>query len=142
MNKFIEEANINIVLIIHLLIAQRKHCNPPYVKTWDSKIKQDPSKGLHYVDYVMSLVKTGKLAVLLPMACAIGNSGDIRKFKEKILEEHTLDAVFSLPPDVFHPANASVCCMVFELGKRHEKTNKETFFGYYRNDGFFKKKLR
>ncbi len=141
MNKFIEEANINIVLMNPPFNAQRKHCNPPYVKTWDSKIKQDPSKGLHYVDYVMSLVKTGKLAVLLPMACAIGNSGDIRKFKEKILEEHTLDAVFSLPPDVFHPgANASVCCMVFELGKRHEKTNKETFFGYYRNDGFFKKK--
>ena len=141
MSKFIEEANINIVLMNPPFNAQRKHCRKSYVKNWDSKIKQDPSKGLHYVDYIVSLVKTGKLAVLLPMACAIGNTGDIKKFKEKILEEHTLDAVFSFPPDVFHPgASASVCCMIFELGKRHEKTNKDTFFGYFRNDGFFKKK--
>jgi len=141
MKRFIEDANINTILMNPPFNAQRKHCSPSYVKTWDSKIRQDPSKGLHYVDYIVSLVKTGKLAVLLPMACAIGNSGDIRKFKEKILEEHTLDAVFSFPPDVFHPgASASVCCMVFELGKRHEKTDKETFFGYFRDDGFFKKK--
>ena len=30
--------------------------------------------------------------------------------------------------------------MIFNLGIRHEKSNQETFFGYFKNDGFVKKK--
>ena len=57
-----------------------------------------------------------------------------------MLEEHTLDAVFSFPIDMFYPgASAVACCMVFDLGKPHPK-NHETFFGYYREDGFEKRK--
>lgn len=87
-------------------------------------------------------VKTGKLAVLLPLACAIGTSSEVKKYKELMLEEHTLDAVFSLPNDIFHPGAAAIaCCMIFDLGTRHSKAiNKETFFGYFKNDGFVKKK--
>jgi len=63
-------------------------------------------------------------------------------YKLKMLEEHTLDAVFSLPSDMFHPgASAVACCMIFNLGTRHENAPiKETFFGYYKDDGFEKRK--
>ena len=76
------------------------------------------------------------------MQCAIGASGDVKLFKEKMLEKHTLDAVFSLPNDMFHPgASAVACCMVFNLGTRHDKAPiKETFFGYYKDDGYEKRK--
>ena len=87
-----------------------------YTETWDAKKKEDPSKGFHFVKYIADHVKTGKMAVLLPMQCAIGSpkEKEIRKFKKQMLEEHTLDAVFSLPGDVFHPGAAvAVCCMVF-----------------------------
>lgn len=59
-----------------------------------------------------------------------------------MLSEHTLYAVFTLPPDMFHPgASSNACCMVFNLGVRHEKAPiKETFFGYYKEDGFVKRK--
>ena len=62
--------------------------------------------------------------------------------KKEILKENTLDAVFTLPGDIFHPgASASVCCMIFIVGKKHsDPTNPDTFFGYYREDGFRKKK--
>lgn len=74
------------------------------------------------------------------MQCAIGTGKEIKKFKKLMLEEHTLDAVFTLPADVFHPgASVSVCCMVFTLGKRHD-SNRPTFFGYYKEDGFVKRK--
>lgn len=142
MEKFIKDANINTVLMNPPYNAQRKHCNPTYVKNWSGKIMQDQSKGFHYTHYIASLVETGKLAVLLPVNCAIGNSGDIKMFKNKMLQDHTLDAVFSFPQDVFHPgASASVCCMVFDLGVRHEKSGKETFFGYFKDDGFIKKSI-
>lgn len=138
------DAGINVVLMNPPYNAQRKHCHPDYVKTWNSKTKEDPSKGFHYVYEIAKNIKTGKLAVLLPTQCAIGSEKEveIRKFKKKMLEEHTLDAVFSFPTDMFHPgANANACCMIFNLGVRHKKAPlTETFFGYFRDDGFVKRK--
>ena len=140
--EWIKEANIDTVLMNPPYNATRKQSLPEYVATWNSNITTDPSKGLHYVYYIANLLKRGKLAVLLPMQCAIGATGDVKMFKEKMLEENTLDAVFSLPSDMFYPgANAVACCMIFNLGVRHEKSPiKETFFGYYKDDGFEKRK--
>jgi len=136
------DAGVNVVLMNPPYNAQRKHSDPDYVKTWNSKIKEDPSKGFHYVYEIAEKVKTGRLAVLLPMQCAIGTGAEIKLFKAKMLEKHTLDAVFSFPPDVFHPgASANACCMVFNLGTRHENAPVDkTFFGYFRDDGFVKRK--
>jgi len=136
------DAGVNVVLMNPPYNAQRKHSNEAYTKTWNAKIKEDPSKGFHYVYEIAEKVKTGRLAVLLPMQCAIGYDSEIKSFKKKMLEKHTLDAVFSFPPDMFHPgANALACCMVFNLGMRHENAPiKETFFGYFKDDGFTKKK--
>lgn len=135
------DSNINVVLMNPPYNAQRKHCDPEYVKTWGEKVKEDPSKGLYFVYEIAKKIKTGKLAVLLPMQCAIGTSNMIGYYKQKMLEEHTLDAVFSLPNDIFHPgASAVACCMIFTLGTRHSSSIKETFFGYYKNDGFEKRK--
>ena len=145
-DEWIKNANINVVLMNPPYNAQRVHCKESYVKTWkkDNKgkeKKEDPSKGFHYVYHIAQLVGTGKLAVLLPMQCAIGTDSEIKKFKELMLQEHHLDAVFSLPPDIFHPgASANACCMIFDLGIRHESVNEGTFFGYFKDDGFRKKK--
>lgn len=135
-------AGVNVVLMNPPYNAQKKHCDPEYVKTWKSKAKEDPSKGFHYVYEIAERIKTGRLAVLLPMQCAIGYDAEIKSFKKKMIEKHTLDAVFSLPPDMFHPgANVNACCMVFNLGIRHENAPiRETFFGYFKDDGFIKKK--
>lgn len=139
---FIERANINVVLMNPPYNAQKKFSLPSYVKNWSANTKEDPSKGFHFVYEVAKKVKTGKLAVLLPLSCAIGTTSEVKKYKELMLNEHTLDAVFSLPDDIFHPGAAAIaCCMVFDLGTRHSKAlNQETFFGYFKNDGFVKKK--
>ena len=138
---WIEGKKINTVLMNPPYNATLRDCNPEYQSKWSEK-KEDPSKGFHFVHYVASKVKTGKLAVLLPVQCAIGSSKELSEFKRKMLAEHTLDAVFTLPPDMFHPgASANACCMVFNLGVRHEKAPiKATFFGYFKEDGFIKRK--
>ena len=140
--QWIKDAHINIVLMNPPYNAQKVHCLPEYTKTWKSDTTTDPSKGFHYVYWIARQVKTGKMAVLLPMACAIGGKNkEICKFKELMLEDNTLDAVFSLPADIFHPgAMASACCMVFNLGTRHKNSTTDTFFGYFKDDGFKKKK--
>lgn len=140
--KWIEENNINVVLMNPPYNATKKFCNLDYTKTWDVKKKEDPSKGFHFVEWVAKHVSPlCKMAVLLPMQAAIGSSNDVKEFKKKMLDNYTLDAVFSLPIEMFYPGAAAVAvCMVFDLSQKHEKSNKETFFGYYRDDNFTKRK--
>lgn len=140
--QWIKNADINVVLMNPPYNASKKQCNPEYIKTWSSKKKEDPSKGFHYVEWVARHVTPNcKMAVLLPMQAAIGNSTEIRFFKEKMLDNYTLDAVFSLPDDMFYPgASAIACCMIFDLSQSHERSGRETFFGYYKDDGFVKRK--
>lgn len=136
------DVDINVVLMNPPYNAQRKHSLSTYVDNWATNKREDPSKGFHFVYEVAKKVRTGKMAVLLPMQCAISSSAEIGYFKEAMLKEHTLDAVFSLPNDIFHPgASAVACCMIFNLGVRHDRAQiKETFFGYFKEDGFEKRK--
>ncbi len=139
---WIGENNINIVLMNPPYNATRKCCDPDYTGNWDSKKKEDPSRGLHFVEWVARHVpSTCKMAVLLPMQAAIGHSGDIKEFKKRMLDSYTLDAVFSLPTEMFYPGAAAVaCCMIFDLSGRHEKSDRDTFFGYFKDDKFIKRK--
>lgn len=144
---WIKNADVNIILMNPPYNAAKKSSNPDYTKTWGSKIKQDPSKGLHFVEWVAEQVvgesgnKIAKLAVLLPMQAAIGNSSEIRSYKKKMLEKYTLEAVFSLPKEIFYPgANAVACCMIFDLSQPHNKSDRDTFFGYFKEDNFEKRK--
>ena len=131
-----------------------------YKKKWgkSKNAKEDPTKGMVFVQLVSNAVKkrnedlkkngmkaeTSKLAVLLPVAAARGTSEILRQTKEELLKDNTLEAVMTLPDDIFHPgASVNSCCMVFKLGESHVKpdgTVNKTFFGYFKNDGHKKKK--
>lgn len=143
----IKEARPNVVLMNPPYNATRNQMPSEYVETWGKDKKEDPSKGFYFVKYIIdtlnSINQQATVAVLLPVACAIGGKNkEIVQIKEKILENNTLDAVFTLPAEVFYPgASASACCMVFKVGQKHNSpTTPKTFFGYYKDDGFKKKK--
>lgn len=143
---WIKEAKPNVILMNPPYNGQRIHLPKSYVDTWAKDKKEDPSKGFYFVKYIADVLNSinhqATLAVLLPVACAIGTKGVIKEIKEQILEENTLDAVFTLPNDIFHPgATVQACCMVFKIGRKHSDiSTPNTFFGYYKNDGFKKKK--
>ena len=44
-----------------------------------------------------------------------------------------------MPDDLFHPVGVITCIMVFDAHEPHPKGYK-TFFGYFKNDGFYKTK--
>ena len=144
--EWIKEAKPNVILMNPPYNGQRIHLPKNYVDTWARDKKEDPSKGLYFVKYLADTLNSinhqAKLAVLLPVACAIGTSGEIARLKREILEENPLDAVFTLPNEIFYPgASASACCMVFKIGIKHtDISNPDTFFGYCKDDGFKKKK--
>lgn len=143
---WIKEAKPNVILMNPPYNGQRIHLPKSYVDTWARDKKEDPSKGLYFVKYIADTLNSinhqAKLAVLLHVACAIGTSGEIARLKSEILEENTLDAVFTLPNEIFYPgASASPCCMVFKIGIKHtDISNPDTFFAYCKDDGFKKKK--
>lgn len=81
---------------------------------------------MYFVKYIADILNSinhqAKLAVLLPIAYAIETSGEISRLKHEILEKNTLDAVFTLPNEIFYPGvSASACCMVFKIGTKHMK---------------------
>ena len=106
--------------------------NPPY--------SQKDHTELEFVQNMLDLlVPGGTGVVVVPMSCAIGTK--FKTEREKLFKNHTLKAVFSMPDDIFYSNNAStnVCVMVWTAHKPHDST-KQTFFGYYKNDGFVKAK--
>ena len=139
---WIKSQNINVVLMNPPYNATKKCCDPDYTKDWKPNIKEDPSKGLHFVEWVAQNVpSTCKIAVLLPMQAAIGSNEEIKKYKKKMLDKYTLEAVFSLPNEIFYPGTSSIaCCMIFDLSQSHKSSNKKTFFGYFKEDNFIKRK--
>jgi hypothetical protein len=59
--------------------------------------------------------------------------------KEKILQNHTLEAVFSMPDELFHNSNVTVVTAVLVIkAKEKHPSNYKTYFGYWKNDGFIK----
>lgn len=157
---FIKDANPDIVLMNPPYNAKPIGIPDKYKSTWGKARdgKEDPTKGMVFIHFLSDVIKemnaereknnqptkTVKLAVLLPVSAAIGTSSLITDEKIAMLEDNTLEAVFSLPNEIFYPgASASACCMLFTLGKPHVKTDgtvNETFFGYCKEDGFKKKK--
>ena len=155
--KFIMDADPDIILMNPPYNAKPIGIPATYKTTWTAKAKdgkEDPTKGFVFVHFISDVIKElndlkekagkptkqVKLAVLLPVAAAIGTSDIIEKEKIAMLENNTLEAVFTLPNEIFYPgASACACCMLFTLGKPHSE-EKETFFGYCKDDGFKKKK--
>ena len=157
---FIKSADPDIILMNPPYNAKPIGIPDKYKTNWDKAKdgKQDPTKGLVFIHFLSDVIKemndkreqqgqprkTVKLAVLLPVSAAIGTSAIITEEKKYMLDNNTLEAVFTLPNEVFYPgASVSACCMVFTLGKPHinaDGTVNETFFGYYKEDGFKKKK--
>ena len=139
--RWIENGKIDVVLMNPPYNASKSQMPKDFGKKF-GKSATDPSKGLYFVNHILKCVKgqKGRLLALLPMSCAITTSGVIMEIKKQILDNNTLDAVFSLPDEMFYPgASAVACCMVFNVGKPHPK-DYETFFGYFKEDGFEKRK--
>lgn len=105
--------------------------NPPYAKS-----KEDLHE-LRFVEHMLDSLKKGGAGVaIVPISCATAPS----MHKENLLRKHTLEAVMSMPPDLFHPVGVVTCIMVFTAGVPHSYSDRKTWFGYWRNDGFVKVK--
>ena len=105
--------------------------NPPYAKT-----KEDLHE-LRFVEHMLDALAPGGLGIaIVPVSCATQASDH----KRNILSKHTLEAVMSMPAEVFYPVGVVTCIMVFTAGTPHATSNRKSWFGYWREDGLVKVK--
>ena len=110
--------------------------NPPY------KTEKIDVEELEYVlNNVEALQAGNKCVAIVPFSCVNDDTTIARDLKKRILAKHTLEAVMSMPEEVFHDSivNVVTCAIVITAHKPHPK-GKKTWFGYWRDDGFVKVK--
>lgn len=109
--------------------------NPPY----DVGV----TRQMQFVEHALDMVsaQNGTVVAIVQMSCGIKNEKELIAVKKRILERHHLKAVLSMPDELFNPtASVVTCIMVFEANKKHE--GRKTWFGYFKDDGFEKRKQR
>lgn len=108
-----------------------KHCtvgfmNPPYSL---------PTNEMRFVENLLDCLEPGgRGIVIVPLSCAGNKSNDYRETRRRILEKHTLEAVMSMPSNLFYPVNVKTCIMVFTAGKPHD-AYKKTWIANCSDDG-------
>jgi 16S rRNA G966 N2-methylase RsmD len=107
--------------------------NPPYAQSKsDAELHE-----LYFVQQMLGCLEPGSMGIaIVPMSCAISPN----PMREELMKHHTLDAVMSMPQELFYPVGVVTCIMVWIAGKPHAKSNRKTWFGYWRDDGFVKTK--
>lgn len=114
--------------------------NPPY----KNKGMKDDKEELEFVlGNLDCLEPGGKCVAIVPITCATYPTGVNAELKKTLLDRHTLEAVMSMPIELFHNSKTNVvtCVMVFTAHQPHPK-GKKTWFGYWRDDGLVKTKHR
>ena len=108
--------------------------NPPY------KSNKDDIEELEFVLNNLEQLEKGSYCIaIIPMSCVLAQKGIRLSLKEKILQNHTLEAVFSMPDELFHNSNVTVVTAVLVIkAKEKHPSNYKTYFGYWKNDGFIK----
>ena len=104
--------------------------NPPY--------DLGAAEQLRFVERALNAVKgqNGKTVAIVQMSCAIKDEKDVNNVRKRLLKNHTLKAVISMPDDLFAPVGVITCIMVFQAGTPNK--GKKTWFGYLKDDGFVK----
>ncbi|HEV7506489.1 MAG TPA: N-6 DNA methylase [Thermoanaerobaculia bacterium] len=114
--------------------------NPPYK---NKTVKHDREELEFVFNNLECLQQDGKCVAIVPITCATAPTGVIAELKRRLMEHHTLEAVMSMPVELFHNSKTTVvtCIMVFTAHRPHLK-GKKTWFGYWRHDGLIKTKHR
>lgn len=126
----------NIISKIKELKPNVGFLNPPY------KNDKNDIDELNYILNNLSMLEKGSYCIaIVPISCALADSGERLELKKKLLKNHTLDAVFSMNNELFNNSKVTVstCIMIFKAKEPHPSSYK-TYFGYWKNDGFYKRK--
>lgn len=106
--------------------------NPPYAQ------KKEDELELAFIKRMLDILTVGGIGIaIIPQSCVMSSNKQNAAIKDEILKSHSLKAVMSMPDELFYPTNTVTCVVVFEAHKPHN-SEKASWFGYFKNDGFEK----
>ena len=111
--------------------------NPPY--------PNDKINGINEFEFILNnlecLERGGICVAIIPMERVLSSKKQTLELKRRLLKSHTLEAVMSMPDELFYNTDNGVvtAIVVFRAHMPHP-INKETYFGYWKDDGFEKRK--
>lgn len=123
---------------------QEKGCtigmmNPPY--SMGSKNNANLYE-INFTEHLLnSIVKDGKVIVIVPQSSMTGKTKEEQAIKANILKYHTLEGVITLNKNTFYGVGTNPCIAVFTAGIPHYKEKKVKFINF-ENDGFEVQKHR
>lgn len=112
--------------------------NPPY------KTKKSDIEELEFVLNNLEMLQRGGTCVaIVPISCVLVQEGRGLELKRRLLAAHTLEAVLSMPGELFHNSKVGVvtASLIVTAHIPHPPA-KKTWFAYCRDDGFVKSKNR
>jgi predicted RNA methylase len=102
--------------------------NPPFPHKKTDRPSED------FVDKALEALKVGgQLAVIVPTSLMVRSNK--RKWRDRILKRHTLEAVIGLPDELFQPfASSYTTVLLIRKGQPH-RAERDVFFARITNDG-------
>ena len=113
--------------------------NPPYSQGKVDKNLTEISFTEHLCD---SILKGGKVVVIIPQSAVTGKTKEEKATKESILKKHTLEGVITLNKNTFYRVGTNTCIAIFTAGIPHDYKNKICKFINFENDGWEVQKHR
>jgi len=129
--------NPNVIATIQKSRPTVGMLNPPY-----PNVKKT---GINEFEFILNnlecLDRNGLCVAVIPMERVLSSKNQTIELKRRLLELHTLEAVMSMPDELFYNTDNGVvtAIVVFRAHIPHPQ-NKETYFGYWKDDGFEKRK--
>jgi len=107
--------------------------NPPYSQ---GSSKNPDLYEMSFTEHLLnSVVKGGRVAVIVPQSSMIGKTKAEKEIKRSILKKHTLEGVITLNTDTFYNVGVNPCIAVFTAGIPHQE-NKLSKFINFKDDGY------
>lgn len=106
--------------------------NPPYSQ---GKIDKNLTEIAFSEHLLNSVLKGGKVIVIVPQSAMTGKSKEEKAIKANILKKHTLEGVITLNKNTFYGVGTNPCIAIFTAGIPHSK-DKICKFINFENDGF------
>ena len=98
--------------------------NPPYA--------QEDEKETDFIDHSLNIIEKGGLFCSVFTYAVLAEKSSA-KWRKNLLMNHTVEAVFSMPVDLFYPTSANTVVMLIKAKIPHKGKN---FFSKIVNDGY------
>ncbi|WP_337200034.1 HsdM family class I SAM-dependent methyltransferase [Campylobacter molothri] len=106
--------------------------NPPYSQ---GKIDKNLTE-IAFSDHLLnSILKDGKVVVIVPQSAMTGKSKEEKIIKANILKNHTLEGVITLNKNTFYGVGTNPCIAIFTAGIPHYKDKMVKFINF-EDDGY------